>query len=175
MTELFSSPQRSLMLALLLLSCSVAGLMLTVQSITDVPSAQATADHSLPLSLPATEASAPISAVATLTLSNPVVTLDTDSKQLLAKLEVRYQQDGKVLNGMINIAGQPRLDETSKQFYLEQPVIKQLVLASVSADRQQEINTALTTELAGYFARQPVYAPMQSEALHPPKLEIALH
>lgn len=163
--------KQTLALALALLTCSIGGLLLTVQSISDTPAAKATLDQPLPIPAPAP---ALVNSTARLSLGNPVVTLDAENKQLLAQLDVHYLQEGKTLNGTINIAGQPRLDQVSKQFYLERPVIRQLTLASVSADRQHQIYQAINARLPDYFARQPVYAPLQTDALPVKTLEITL-
>lgn len=161
--------KQALALALVLLACSVSGLMLTVESLTASPVTDENAfvtsavQPTIAARTPATVSPPPSGS--TLTLQHPAAALDSANKQLKVQLDMLYTQGDKSWQGKLEVAGQPRLDNDSKRFYLEQPVIQGLTVAGLPSGMETEIRAVLAAELPQYFDKQAVYAPMEAQML----------
>ena len=108
---------------------------------------------------------------ATLLLANPVVSMNAEKGLLEATLTVTVTRpDGYPVAGAISVTGIPKLEASSKRFYLRDPVITTMQLPELG----EQDRAALTTAIRTFFLSRPVFAPFEPGGLHIQPMEAPL-
>jgi hypothetical protein len=110
-----------------------------------------------------------------LLLGNPVVTMNADKGVLEAQLALTVRLPGQAaVAGTVSVSGEPRLQEGTTRFFLNNPAIGRQTLPGLPEAEQDRVNRALARAVADYFRDRAVFAPQEAAALNLTPLRVKL-
>ncbi|HEX5276657.1 MAG TPA: hypothetical protein VFW42_03195 [Fluviicoccus sp.] len=110
-----------------------------------------------------------------LLLGNPVVTMNVEKGVLEAQLALTVRLPGQAaVAGTVSVSGEPRLQEGTTRFFLNNPAIGQQTLPGLPEADAARVNRALARAVADYFRERAVFAPQEAAELNLTPLRVKL-
>ena len=161
--------------ALAAVTLLVGGFLLSLDNDVEPPTAGSAATSPSAPAAPAINTPLATPATGELTLSRPVAALDAEAGVIRVELAVELRLPGASapLAGTVTLTGAPRIDDSSKRFFLRDAQTGELQLPGLTNADRPRVQQALE-EAASQFAReQPVYAPAETRLpSHPVRITL---